>query len=332
MDDSCGFEVYRKNSCEEDEIYGEQIERIFGGYYIVRDVKLSGCRTFPGQDRDTEYYYTTCIEDVIDENGVILSEEEKNKYLKQNPIKQTTEYGENIVECESSFHRLETYKYLFSIPKKLKPIGLYKGDRFRVGVVSDYRDFFVVVKNKIISFVYDDKQFKFIEKLLGIDFEEEQNSFPRPVNKYVKQLYEPVNKTPEENINVKEIEPEVTVVINDYLSIFSDSYNIYGHGATKVYDDKYGINRYIFHPHTCYYLVNDEWRMIKGYKAQKVYEKLNELESNRPNYIQEVISVADEIVLNGEKYSIFKFECRPYGFITKDGKFDYSFDVNNIQW
>ena len=55
----------------------EQIERVFGGYYIVRDVKCCGCRTFPGQDRDTEYYYCTVIYAVLDENGVILSEEEK---------------------------------------------------------------------------------------------------------------------------------------------------------------------------------------------------------------------------------------------------------------
>ena len=57
--------LYSKISYNEDEIEGEQIERVFGGYYIVRDVKLIGVRTFPGQDRDTEYFYSTCIMDVL---------------------------------------------------------------------------------------------------------------------------------------------------------------------------------------------------------------------------------------------------------------------------
>ena len=72
--------------------------------------------------------------------------------------------------------------------------------------------------------------------------------------------------------------------------------------------------------------------MIEGSVAQKAYEKLFEQHIKRPNFIQDVERIADEIVLEGETYSIFRFECRPYGFITKEGKFDYDFDVNNIQW
>ena len=72
--------LYVKWSYNEDEIQGEQIERVFGGYYIVRDVKLDGCRTFPGQDRDTEYFYSTCIKEVLDENGAVLSDNSSVKY------------------------------------------------------------------------------------------------------------------------------------------------------------------------------------------------------------------------------------------------------------
>jgi hypothetical protein len=323
--------LYQKRSWEEDEIEGDQIERVFGGYYIVRDVKLDGCRTFPGQDRDTEYYYSTCIKYILDENGTVLSEEEKKEYLKQNPIKLTTEYGEGIVECESSFYRLDTYQYLFSIPKTLKPIGFYKDGRFRVGIVSDYRDFYMVVKDKTITTVYDDKQIKFIEKLLGIDIEEEDNSYRSPRNKYMKQKYSPTNKKPEETAKIKVIEPEVIVEINNYLSTLSVPYELYGFGR-YIYDENYGITRYLFVPNTCYYYVDDEWRMIEGSVAQKAYEKLFEQHIKRPNFIQDVERIADEIVLEGETYSIFRFECRPYGFITKEGKFDYDFDVNNIQW
>ena len=325
--------LYKKSSWNEEEIEGDQIERVFGGYYIVRDVKLDGCRTFPGQDRDTEYQYSTCIKEVLDENGAILSEEEKKEYLKQNPIKLTTEYGEEIVECESSFYRLDTYQYLFSIPKTLKPIGFYKDGRFRVGVVSDYRDFYMVVKDKTITTVYDDKQIKFIEKLLGIDIEEEDNSFRSPRNKYMKmkQKFSPSDKKPEETAKIEVIEPDIIVEINNYLSTLSVPYKLDGFGR-YIYDENYGITRYLFVPDTCYYYVDDEWRMIEGSVAHKACERLYEQHVNMPNYIQKVDRIADEIVLEGETYSIFRFKCRPYGFITKDGKFDYDFDVNNIQW
>lgn len=325
--------LYKKWCYEEDEIEGEQIERVFGGYYIVRDVRLDGCRTFPGQDRETEYYYSTCIKYVLDEHGTALSEEEKKEYLKHNPIKQTTEYGEGIIECESSFYSLDTYQYLFSIPKTLKPIGFYKDGRFRVGVVSDYRDFYIVVKEKQIITVFDHTQYKFLEKLLGIDIEEEKRLYLRSHNKYTKSKKEhkPVNNWPEDITNVKIVVPEVSVEIEKYLFDLSVPYEIYGDGDF-VYDENYGINRYKVKPRTCYYYVDNEWRKIEGSTAQVVYDKLFEQTCNRPNYIQCIESIADEIILNGDKYSLFKFECRPYGFITRDGKFDYNFDVNNIKW
>lgn len=329
--------LYEKSSWHEDEIEGEQIERVFGGCYIVKDVKLDDCRTFPGQDRDTEYYYSTCVKAVLDENGKVLSKEEMNNFLKQNPIKQTTDYGEGIVECESSFYRLDTYQYLFKIPKTLKPLEYYKDGRCRVSIVSDYRDFYVVVKDKIINAVYDEKQFAFIEKLLGIDIigkEIYEYEFLKQREKFNKQnyiQYSPVYKGPEETIAIKKIEPEVKVEICNYLSTLGDLYKISGH-LNFVHDEIYGINRNIFEPHTCYYYVDDEWRMIEGNEAKKLYNKILEQNINRPNYIQDIEHIAEEVVLQNEVYSIFRFKCRPFGFITDDGKFEYDFDVNNIQW
>lgn len=324
--------LFKKSSWEEDEIEGEQIERVFGGYYIVRDVKLERCRTFPGQDRDTEYYYSTCIKHVLDENGAELSEKEKKEYLKQNPIKQTTEYGEEIVECESSFYRLDTYQYLFTVPKTLKPIGFYKDGRFRVSVVSDYRDFYVVVKEKQITTVFDYTQYRFLEKILGIDIEKEEEAYLRPHNKYTKEGHRPANKLPEETTHIKNIVPEAIVEIQNYSLKLSVPYEIYGRDSYWIYDENYGIERWKFVPDTEYYYVDDEWRKIEGSAAQIVYDKIFEQQCSRPNYIQNIKRIVDEIVLDGESYSIFRFECRPYGFITKDGKFDYNFDVNNINW
>lgn len=56
------------------------------------------------------------------------------------------------------------------------------------------------------------------------------------------------------------------------------------------------------------------------------------MELNRPNYIKDIELLVPDIILNGSKYSIYKFACRPYGYITKDGSFNYNFDVDNIEW
>ena len=85
-------------------------------------------------------------------------------------------------------------------------------------------------------------------------------------------------------------------------------------------------------PSTCYYLVDNEWRKIEGSTAQKVYEKIFEQKCKRPNFIKDIECIAEEIILDEEEYSMYRFECRPYGYITKDGNFDYNFDVNNIKW
>lgn len=323
--------LFEKSSYYEDEIEGELIERIFGGYYIVRDVEIIRCRQYPGQDRDTEYEYSTCIEDVIDENGRKLSEEERKKYIKAHRIKQTTEYGDDIVECESSFYRLDTYQYLFSISKSLKPIGFFKEGMCKVGVVSDYRDFYIVVKENKITTVFDDKQFEFVEKLLGIDIEKEKRLYLRPHNKYIKQdRYKPIAK-PTEITDVKEIVPETDVKIRKYSLDISIPYEVCG-DVYSVFDENYGINRYKLMPSTCYYLVNNEWRKIEGSTAQRVYDKIFEQKCKRPNFIRDIECIAEEIILEEEEYSMYRFECRPFGFITKDGKFDYDFDVNNINW
>lgn len=320
--------LLKKSSYDENEIDGEQIERVFGGYYIIRDVKIDRCITFPGQDRDTVCYYSTCITDIVDENGHKLSNERKKEYLKANPIKQTKEYGDDIVECESSFYRLDTYQYLFSISKSLKPIGLFKDERCKVGVVSDYRDYYIVVKEREITMAFEDKQFGFIEKLLKMNKnigEEEEIQ-----NKYSVRRYKPVSK-PAEITDIKTIEPEAIIEIQNYSLQLSGPYEMYG-GGYKVLDDNYGIKRFKFMPTTCYYHIDNEWRKIEGTAAQRVYDKIFEQQCNRPNFIKDIMCIAEEIILFGEKYSIFKFECRPYGYITKDGKFDYNFDVNNIKW
>ena len=318
--------IFSKNSFEEDEIEGEQIERVFGGYYIVRDVKLDGCRTFPGKDRDTEYYYSTCIKDVIDENGRILTKDEKKTYLESNPIKQTTEYGNGIIQCGSSFYRLDNYQHLYDLHKEVEPLGVFKEGKCKVSVVSDYRDFVVLVKDKRIKHVFNAEDFTFISKLLGIDLEtwgkESLQSSRKPYYKSVRK--------PNDITSFKEIKPEIEIYIHNY-EIGVSSYSI-DCGGELYYDDNYGFYRTQLIPGTSYYYVEDEWRKISEADSKPIFDKIFKKDCNRPNFIKDIKIIARDILLDEEEYSLYKFECRPYGYLTKDGKFEYDFDVNNIKW
>lgn len=317
--------LFKKSSWEEDEIEGEQIERVFGGYYIVRDVKLDGCRTFPGQDRDTEYYYSTCIKDVIDENGTILTKDERITYLESNPIKQTTEYGDGIIQCGLSFYSLDNYQYIFDISKEIEPLGIFKDGKCKIKVISDYRDFIVIVKDKLIKHVFYAEDFIFISKLLGIDLETWGKESLKSSHKY-----EPVIRKPRDITSFKVIKPEIEIKIHNYeISIFQ--YSIYG-GGERYYDENYGFNRVQLFPVTQYYCVENEWRKIDEADSKPIFDKIFKQKCNRPNFIKDIEIIATDILLDGEKYSIYKFECRPYGYITKVGKLDYNFDVNNIKW
>lgn len=315
--------LYSKICYDENELEGSQIERVFGGYYLVRDVARHCVRTFPGQDRDTEYSYSTYIKHVLDENGKELSEKEKEDYLRLHPIKHTTEYGEGVVECESSFFRLKDYAHLFDVPKILKPIGFFNGEKCKVSVVSDYRDFFVIVEDAKIKFVFDSERFVFITKLLGIDLNGLRERYPL-------HEYHPVCK-PDDVKDVTIIKPDIAIEIQNYSLKLSLPFSLYD-GGYPVHDDNYGGYRFKTIPLTSDFLVDGKWYEIRESDAQIVYEKLFEQECNRPNYIKDIEILASEIPLNGEKYSIYRFECRPYGYLSKDGVFSYDFDVDNIIW
>ena len=325
IDDDYNY-FYEKSSWNEDEIEGEQIERVFGGYYIVRDVKLDGCRTFPGQDRDTEYYYSTCIKEVIDENGTILTKDERIAYLESNPINQTTEYGDGIIQCGLSFYRLDNYQHVFDLQKEVAPLGIFREGKCKVKVITDYRDFVVLVKDKRITHVFNAEDFIFISKLLGIDLEtwgkESLQSSRKPYYKSVRK--------PNDITSFKEIKPEIEIYIHNY-EIGVSSYSI-DCGGELYYDDNYGFYRTQLIPGTSYYYVEDEWRKISEADSKPIFDKIFKKDCNRPNFIKDIKIIARDILLDEEEYSLYKFECRPYGYLTKDGKFEYDFDVNNIKW
>ena len=319
-----------ENVCDEDEeesLEGEQIERVFGGYYIVRSLKTMGCRTFPGRDTDTEYYYKTVVRDVIDENGIVLTENERKAYLESNSIKQTTEYGDGIIQCGLSFYSLDNYQHIFDISKEIEPLGFFKDGKCKVKVISDYRDFVVIVKDKLIEHVFNAEDFIYISKLFGIDLKTWGRQSLESSNKY----YKPVARKPNDITSFKEIKPEIEIAICNYEFSLGSQYYI-SVGGDLYYDENYGFYRTRLIPITQYYCVENEWRKIDEADSKPIFDKIFKQKCNRPNFIKDIEIIATDILLDGEKYSIYKFECRPYGYITKVGKLDYNFDVNNIKW
>lgn len=318
--------VYSKIWYDEDKIEGEQIERVFGGYYVVRSVRAKCIRTFPGKDEENRYKYTTYIQDVIDEYGNVLEKDERNAYLETHPVTHTTEYGDGIVQCGTSFYGLDNYQYLFEIPKEVEPLGFFRDGKCKVKVITDYRDFIVLVKDKRITRVFNAEDFIFISKLLGIDLEtwgrESLKSSHKPFYRSVKK--------PKDITSCKEIKPETEIRIHNY-KIGVSSYSI-DCGGELYYDENYGFYRTQLIPGTSYYFVENEWIKIDAADAEPIFEKIFEQDCNRPNFIKDIRIIATDILLDEEEYSIYKFECRPYGYITKDGKLEYNFDVNNIKW
>lgn len=319
--------VFSKIWYNEVEIEGDQIERVFGGYYVVRDVRAKCIMTFPGKDEENHYIYTTYIQDVIDENGNILTEDERKKYLQTNSIMHTKEYGDGIVQCGSSFYRLDNYQYLFYISKDVEPLGFFRNGKCKVSVISDNRDFIVVVKDKKIQHAYNAETFLFISKLLGVDLEEMEK---QTLKSYHETKHIPVRESVDIS-TAKTLKPEITTIISNYELLPPLPYSIDCYGVL-YYDENYGFYRTQLIPTTCYYHIDNEWWKIDEADSKPIFDKIFEQKCNRPNFIKEIKYIAKDILLDEEEYSLFRFECRPYGYINKDGKFEYNFDVDNIEW
>lgn len=316
------FSVVFSTKCYDEKYVGEQIIRTFGGYYIVYDVKRHCERTYPGQDYETEYSYSTFVKNVIDENGRVLNSDEMKSFFSANKVKRTIDYGDGIVQCGLSFYRLDDYQHLFSLSKKVEPMNTFRNGKCIVGVVSDYRDFVVAVSNKKITNVFDAKQFFQFIKIFGIDLDRFKEN----------RKIEAQTKIPSEATNIKVLQPTVTFEIQNYKLTLSIPYEVHGFYDDVIYDSNYGIKRFVFSPLTCYYFVNGEWEMIQDMDAKPLYDRIFELNCNMPNFIRDTELLASNISVEDVNYSLYKFECRPYGCLTKDGRFEYSFDVNNIKW
>lgn len=89
--------------------FGNNLIRAFGGFYVLYGVRESVRRTFPGQDRDTEYDLYPEIRDIITEDGKVLTREERETFLMYHKILPCEEIEDGVIKCEGKLYSLHTY-------------------------------------------------------------------------------------------------------------------------------------------------------------------------------------------------------------------------------
>ena len=250
-------------------------------------------------------------------------------FLRYLSYKNTRVNEDGEVLCGSSVYGINKCDLLFTIPKQIEPLGKFENGVCKVGIVSDYRDFIVITSNAKIVKVYEYQHLGLIidlfNAMMSLKPQEDVNPNESIEIKYA--LPEGVKVH-----QVKTIEAEVE--IEKYLLCFPSTYKYGGGFGVIRHNSKYGTQKlHVIHRFPEYFEdKNGLWYEITKENDSKIDEQIFDKELNRPNYIKDIELIASGIILNGNKYSIYKFECRPYGYITKDGSFDYNFDVDNIEW
>lgn len=90
--------------------YGSpNLTRAFGGFYVSYKPKRCCLRTFPGQDRDTEYKIHAEIKNIITEDGKVLSREEQATFLMFHKILECEEIKDGVIKCEGKLYSLSSY-------------------------------------------------------------------------------------------------------------------------------------------------------------------------------------------------------------------------------
>lgn len=310
--------IYRKNSIQEEHIAEAQIERIFGGYYIIRDSILLDCRTYPGQDRDTDYYYSYHISNVLDENGKKLDTVRQEEILLlYNNQYQYVELGRNLVFYNQAIYKLSTYSKIEDLTQKISDVYIFNKGYCKFYVKDDFQDFYVIVNNKKIITYYKRNDFEDIAKIT------DENSLTPEKRWYKIQ--------PGANAKIVEAIPKIEKIIHKYL--WGISYNgdfSTNFSARKIEDwEIYNIvksrtlNFYGYVKDNIYY--HFPWNDI--YREEKKLLKYN---AKIPNYIED-IEYIKEIKFREKNCQLYLFKCRPYGIVKKDGHFKYDFDITKME-
>lgn len=250
-------------------------------------------------------------------------------FLRYNSFKNTRENEDGEILCGSSVYGVNNCDLLFTLPKQIEPLGKFENGVCKVGIVSDYRDFIVITTDAKIFEVHESQQLGLIIDLFNAMMKSKSREDVNP-NDLIEIKYD----FPEGGAvhQVKTINAEVE--IEKYLLCFPSSYKYGGGYGIIRHNSKYGTQKlHVIHRFPGYFEDrNGLWYEITKENGSIIDEQIWDMELNRPNYIKDIELIIPDIILNGRKYSIYKFACRPFGYITKDGSLNYNFDVNNIKW
>lgn len=341
--DSNNNEVVRVNN--------GRLYRIFGGYYAHLVTRNYNYRTFPGQDRETEYEQMQIVNALFDEDGKLLEYEQSVEIFKKLDILQglmAVEVGEDRVYYKNALYDLNDYSLIAKFSKNIILDGVFTNGSCRVIIPDDNRNFIVAVCDHKISRVFTEQEFNHLKSLLRLEIKEDEP------------LYE-ISKIVSKNdviVFIDEYNPKVEISIENYLATTPTF--IHNNGCVYQLSPRFtddfideiehwrsmGEGYYKWHleslENRCF-MQRDGMRClhISSENYDNLYKELSLINDNRPNYIKNIVKMGQCVLLGEEnfnnrnavtEYEIYRFECRPYGYITTSGELIYDFDVNNIKW
>ena len=308
--------IYYQHSNERHPWEGKSfcIERIFGGDYAVYEQRAS-YNTFPGKDRETERYPYKFISRIITNKGVVLSYEESRKYVENNEIKLCRELGNGIILCENSTYKLMDYSHISSLPKESIVHEEFNNNRYEVSILRDYCNLIVVVLNhKIIHYFKEND----IKDLLNIF----STSLPK-IEKIKR------NNIPPENTPIKDGNVNYVELIKDYYYKINPKLNAPITNFPSLFTDVRYLCQYF--DYTGFYFENNEWFHVNLNDVQITVNQMIEKHYPVRNFITGIVHES-QIKYKNRNLEIYRFECKPKGYIDINGIFHYNFDINNIHW
>lgn len=312
------FETFCSDESEIEEEQLVQLERIFGGYYVVRSVYSHCIATYPGQDRDTLYSYSIYIKDVLDENGVSLSKEKKDIILFDLGAKEIIELGDDVIlrKIDNSIYRLSSFEFVSKLSIIPTSVSIFENGKCKLYVKNDFRDYYVIVNNGDIVKSYPKELLDEILNLVDVKLGEEKNSIVYPVD---------FNKV-----------PSIECLINKYLfaidSPATSLCNIYTLNNRTIQEIKkwYHFLYNQFTPDSEDYTDVHRYYALYEKELNELIDQLPTIKAMVPNFVEDVQFVKNVIFYN-ENCKLYLFRVRPFEYLDKNGIFDYTFSIEDIK-
>lgn len=312
------FETFCSDESEIEEEQLVQLERIFGGYYVVRSVYSHCIATYPGQDRDTLYSYSIYIKDVLDENGVSLSKEKKDIILFDLGAKEIIELGDDVIlrKIDNSIYRLSSFEFVSKLSIIPTSVSIFENGKCKLYVKNDFRDYYVIVNNGDIVKSYPKELLDEILNLVDVKLGEEKNSIVYPVD---------FNKV-----------PSIECLINKYLFVIDSPVtslcNIYTLNNRTIQEIKkwYHFLYNQFTPDSEDYTDVHRYYALYEKELNELIDQLPTIKAMVPNFVEDVQFVKNVIFYN-ENCKLYLFRVRPFGYLDKNGIFDYTFSIEDIK-